>query len=591
MWKGNEGARAAAAAVVCLAALAFNDTELFAQSLPAPWAARDIGAPALHGGATYNQGTFTIAAAGTDIWGSSDQFRFVYQQVTGDVDVIARVDSIVQTDDWAKAGVMIRASLAANAAHGSMFVSAAKGTAFQRRTATGGLSTSTAGPLAAPPRWVRIIRRGTSVDAYTSSDGTTWTRSGSDTIALGTTAYVGLAVTSHSAGAVTTASISRVSVAPLSLPSPQRSVDIGAPALASSVAYSQGVYDVRAAGVDIWGTSDQFNYVYQPVSGDFEVLLRVDSIANVNVSSKTGVMVRETLAANSPHAYALVTPGHGFAFQRRIEAGGYTFSTAGTASAFPGWVKLVRIGALFQAFQSTDGTRWVSMGSEAIPMADAVYVGIATTSHDATVRTQAIVEQFSVATRGGAANQPPTVAITSPADGSTLQAATNVTVAATASDSDGTIVRVDFYVGTTLIGSDTTAPYTASWPSVLAGTYAVTAVAFDNGGASAASPVNRITVSAPTSSAPTGVAFQKSPDHDTLVTSYELRIFASGANPSTATPLARSNLAKPTPDANGDITVDRSTFFGSLAPGSYIATVAALGSGGSNQSSGVPFTR
>src|SRR3990170_274401 len=82
-----------------------------AQAVPSPWVAADIGTPALAGSATYASGVFTMRAAGTDIWGTSDQFRFVYQPITGDVDVIARVNSITNADAWSKAGVMIRSSL------------------------------------------------------------------------------------------------------------------------------------------------------------------------------------------------------------------------------------------------------------------------------------------------------------------------------------------------------------------------------------------------------------------------------------------------------------------------------------------------
>jgi hypothetical protein len=86
------------------------------------------------------------------------------------------------------------------------------------------------------------------------------------------------------------------------------------------------------------------------------------------------------------------------------------------------------------------------------------------------------------------------------------------------------------------------------------------------------------------------VAFQASADH-AAVTSYRLDVFASGANPSTATPVATSDLAKPAPDANGDITVNRATFFSNLATGTYQATVSAIGSGGSSRSTAVTFSR
>jgi Big-like domain-containing protein len=75
---------------------------------------------------------------------------------------------------------------------------------------------------------------------------------------------------------------------------------------------------------------------------------------------------------------------------------------------------------------------------------------------------------------------PPTVILTSPAAGATFTAPATITVSATATDSDGTISKVEFYAGTTLIGTDTTAPYNVSWSNVAAGGYTLTAKATDN---------------------------------------------------------------------------------------------------------------
>ena len=80
-------------------------------------------------------------------------------------------------------------------------------------------------------------------------------------------------------------------------------------------------------------------------------------------------------------------------------------------------------------------------------------------------------------------DMPPTVSITNPSDGSTFGSGSNITVAASANDSDGTIAGVDFYASGTLLGRSTTAPYSTSWQSAPAGTYSVYAVATDNQGA------------------------------------------------------------------------------------------------------------
>jgi len=102
---------------------------------------------------------------------------------------------------------------------------------------------------------------------------------------------------------------------------------------------------------------------------------------------------------------------------------------------------------------------------------------------------------FGLQTRlGGTSNAPPTVSLTSPAQNATFTALANVAIAATASDSDGTVAQVDFLQGNTLLGSDTTSPYTFTWNNVAAGTYTLTARARDNAGATTASAPVTITV-------------------------------------------------------------------------------------------------
>jgi subtilisin family serine protease len=101
------------------------------------------------------------------------------------------------------------------------------------------------------------------------------------------------------------------------------------------------------------------------------------------------------------------------------------------------------------------------------------------------------------------ANIAPTVGITSPVTGAGFTAPANVTIYANASDSDGTITKVDFFAGSTLIGTDTTAPYSIVWIGVPAGTYSLTARATDNAGAAKTSTAVSITVSSPINNPPT----------------------------------------------------------------------------------------
>jgi hypothetical protein len=92
------------------------------------------------------------------------------------------------------------------------------------------------------------------------------------------------------------------------------------------------------------------------------------------------------------------------------------------------------------------------------------------------------------------ANQPPVITLTSPADGSTFTSPATVTIAATATDSDGTVTRVDFYNGSTLLASDSTPPFTTKWKVGATGTYLLSAAAVDSSGATTQTPAVRVTI-------------------------------------------------------------------------------------------------
>ena len=183
-------------------------------ALPSGWASQDVGAVATAGASCFdaNAQTYTVRGSGADIWNGADEFRFVYRQLTGDGTVFVRVAQLGQVDPWTKTGVMMRETLSAGSKHVSMLVSGSMGTAFQRRAATDGVTTHTAGPVVAAPYWVGLRRRGNVFTAYVSSDGASWTAVGSETIAMGATINVGIPLTSHLDGTLATATVSNVNV-------------------------------------------------------------------------------------------------------------------------------------------------------------------------------------------------------------------------------------------------------------------------------------------------------------------------------------------------------------------------------------------
>ena len=102
------------------------------------WTSGDIGSPLAAGATSVANGTFTVTGGGSDIWDSADQFQFVYQQVTGDAQIVARVASLSAAHPWAKAGVMIRQSLAAGSPHAAMLGTPGSGWSAQSRKSSDG---------------------------------------------------------------------------------------------------------------------------------------------------------------------------------------------------------------------------------------------------------------------------------------------------------------------------------------------------------------------------------------------------------------------------------------------------------------------
>jgi hypothetical protein len=183
-------------------------------SLPSPWQTADIGAVGAGGSASYSSGTFTVVGSGADIWGTADEFRYVYQAASGDCEIRARVATQQNTDGWAKSGVMIRESTSAGSRHAMMAVTPGNGLAFQYRTATAGNSTNVGGGTGTAPYWVRLVRSGTTITAYKSTDGSSWASVGSVSISMTASVQIGLAVTSHLDGTLNSSTFSNVTATP-----------------------------------------------------------------------------------------------------------------------------------------------------------------------------------------------------------------------------------------------------------------------------------------------------------------------------------------------------------------------------------------
>ncbi len=194
-----------------------NAATLTVNSLPAPWLTADIGAVGIAGSANESAGTFTVKGSGTGIGGTSDQFRYVYQTMSGDGSITARINSQSGTTTSSLAGVMIRETTATGSKCAIMVHrgSGSKNMYAIRRTSTGGSTTSTSSTSQTPPNcWVRITRTGNSLAMQRSTNGSSWTTVNTSTITMATDITVGLLVTSGSNTILDTDLFDNVTVVP-----------------------------------------------------------------------------------------------------------------------------------------------------------------------------------------------------------------------------------------------------------------------------------------------------------------------------------------------------------------------------------------
>jgi hypothetical protein len=164
-------------------------------------------------------GMITMSGGGADIWNAADEFRFAFKSLNGDGTIVAKVDSIVNTDPWAKVGVMIRETLDPGARFAAVYATPGNGVRYQARLLNAGAAVSDTA-VATPeqialraPVWVKIERTGSSFNCFYSTDGVKWTSMSwnPQTINMSAGVYLGLAVTSHNVNAATTAQFSSVS--------------------------------------------------------------------------------------------------------------------------------------------------------------------------------------------------------------------------------------------------------------------------------------------------------------------------------------------------------------------------------------------
>jgi regulation of enolase protein 1 (concanavalin A-like superfamily) len=167
----------------------------------------DINASQPGSTTVINNGTdYDVVAGGPAIYGSTDGFRYLYKQQTGDFDVKVRLNSLTADGQIAQAGLMARQSLDPSSANVFISASPDAGYRFKYRSVFGGQTgNATTGTVAYPNVWVRLKRAGSMFTGYTSADGINWTLIGWTTLSMSDPVYLGMAAAANATTGTTTA--------------------------------------------------------------------------------------------------------------------------------------------------------------------------------------------------------------------------------------------------------------------------------------------------------------------------------------------------------------------------------------------------
>ncbi len=225
-----------------------------------------IGTVGTVGSSTYSAGTWTAKGAGTGlpvpVLTNPDGFNFAFQKQTGDVVLVTKVDT-VEGPSNARAGILIRESLAADSKYVGIFINAQGGVSSTWRGAAAWSKTNVSwnnpprGYLAhgcfSAPYWLKMQRIGNRVTAFDSPDGVNWTALAEVEIPMNADAHVGIGVTSGSTSEVATATFSGLQ---MSSSAPEGSPVIQSATAAAAQVGSSFQYQIQASGTPTTFSAD-----------------------------------------------------------------------------------------------------------------------------------------------------------------------------------------------------------------------------------------------------------------------------------------------------------------------------------------------
>lgn len=250
----------------------------------------DIGGPQPAGSASSTNGTFTLTGSG-DITAPRSQFHFVYQAMTGDFAITARVVSMTGSGSASGAGLMIRDALAASTDFAAVVVDADGAVGFRTQLQQPQL----AAPPVAPrlPHWIRLVRRGAVVAGYAARDvrgfPAAWKRLGDGLVGSGLV-YVGMCAAGHGPETSSTAVFDDLAFSTTPQPLLEDGVYIVAPVSAPALVLHATPAASPGRVVDIatpTNTSDQKWLFTKKDHSNFQIQSVADPSLSLTVSSDT----------------------------------------------------------------------------------------------------------------------------------------------------------------------------------------------------------------------------------------------------------------------------------------------------------------
>jgi hypothetical protein len=378
-----------------------------------PWLVRDVGdlgGSAARGSLMASSTVFTVRGTGAGVGGTADAFFFAYQHLSGDGEIVARVQTLFKVSATAQVGIMLRADdVDAGAANVFLAVDGAgTGGHLLTREKKGGAEASVADGAVKEGRLLRLARTGKVVTAYRDDGVGGWTKVGAAEIEMGADVVVGLAATDGAAGSVASAGFDVARIGSLDADAATKGwvvSELGT--MGGSALVAGGAVTISGLGERTVPTSDVGVFFMQALSGAHTITAKVAELQGAVADSRVGLIVREgSPGAPSPNpAYAFIsaTSGQGVQFGNRLKAGGNGLAGIGMLGVkAPVWLRLEKVDAIdgststFTGSVSNDGITWNVLDSLTFPFQQPYSIGVFLLSGSVTTFSGARVTDISV---------------------------------------------------------------------------------------------------------------------------------------------------------------------------------------------------